>query len=168
MSKLSRYRVLILGILSPVAALLLYALVYVTLTQASRDHEKDWLFRLSLSTLAMTVPFLVTLVVALKDRRRNALSLSGKVGVVFALLSLGLAYTPVHDGITRWKQSQNMALRDVAAPPFDTVDLAGKNQRLADQNGKVVLVNMWATWCGHVVKKCPSLTGFIVPESSRG
>ena len=41
-----------------------------------------------------------------------------------------------------------MALRDVAAPPFETLDLFGKPQRLADQKGKVVLVSIWATWCG--------------------
>ena len=61
MTKLSDYRVLVAGILSPLAALFLYALVYSILTRASGDLEKDWLFRLSLSTLAMTLPFLVTL-----------------------------------------------------------------------------------------------------------
>lgn len=60
-TKLSNYRVLISGIVSPLAALLLYALVYATLTAVSADREKDWLFRLSFSTLAMTGPFLVTL-----------------------------------------------------------------------------------------------------------
>lgn len=60
MARISNYRVLISGIVSPLAALLLYALVYATLTAASADREKDWLFRLSLSILAMTVPFLVT------------------------------------------------------------------------------------------------------------
>ena len=54
MSKLSKYRVLVSGILSPLAALFLYALVYGTLTRGSADREKDWLFRLSLATLAMT------------------------------------------------------------------------------------------------------------------
>jgi len=66
MSKLSKYRVLVSGILSPVAALFLYALVYGTLTRFSTDLEKDWLFRLSLSTLAMAVPFLFTLALAIR------------------------------------------------------------------------------------------------------
>jgi thiol-disulfide isomerase/thioredoxin len=168
MTKLSNYRVLVAGILSPLAALFLYALVYSILTRASGDLEKDWFFRLSLSTLAMILPFLVTLALAIKDRRRHALSLSGKIGFVIAILSLGLAWNPVSDGITRWKQSRNMAMRDVAAPPFDTLDLSGKSQRLADQKGKVVLVNIWATWCGPCRAEMPRLDRLYQERKDQG
>jgi thiol-disulfide isomerase/thioredoxin len=157
MTKFSNYRVLISGITSPLAAFLLYVLVYTTLTAISSDREKDWLFRLSLSTLAMTLPFLVTLALAIKDRRRHALSLSAKAGVALAILSLGLVWKPVHDGILRSKQSRNQALRDVAAPPFDTLDVCGKRQRLEDHNGEVVLVSLWATWCGPCRAEMPRL-----------
>jgi thiol-disulfide isomerase/thioredoxin len=167
-TSLSKYRVLICGVLSPLAALFLYTLVYVTLTQASADRDKDWLFRLSLSTLAMTVPFLVTLALAIKDRRRQALALSGKVGLAVAILSLGLAWKPVNDGVTRWKQSGNLAMRDVPAPPFDTLDLLGKTQRLGDQKGKVVLVNIWATWCGPCREEMPKLDRLYRERQQQG
>jgi hypothetical protein len=144
MAKPFKYRVLISGILSPLAALFLYTLVYATLTWRSSDLEKDWLFRLSVSTLAMVVPFLITVVLAQKDRRNNTLSISGKVGLVFAIVSLGLVWKPVSDCVTRSKQVRNLALQGVAAPSFDTVDLLGKPQRLEDQKGKVVVVNIWA------------------------
>jgi thiol-disulfide isomerase/thioredoxin len=168
MSKLSKYRVLISGILSPVAAIFLYAVVTRILILASADIEKDWLFRLSVSTLAMTVPFLVTLVLAIKERRRQALFLSGKIGLALATLSLGLAWGPVSDGITRSKQSRNQAMRDVAAPPFDTLDLLGKTQRLGDQKGKVVLVNIWATWCAPCRNEMPKLDRLYRERKDQG
>jgi len=67
----------------------------------------------------MTVPFLVTTALALKERR--TLSQSGKIGLALATLSLGLAWKPVSDGILRSKQVQNMALRDVAAHPTSAI-----------------------------------------------
>jgi thiol-disulfide isomerase/thioredoxin len=168
MAQPSNYRVLVSGILSPLAALVLYALVYSMLTRASADLEKDWLFRLSLSTLAMTLPFLLTLGFAVKGRRRHALSLSEKIGLAIAILSLGLAWKPVSDGISRWKQSRNLALRDVPAPPFETLDLLGKSQRLGDHKGEVVLVNIWATWCGPCRAEMPKLDQLYQQRKHQG
>jgi len=101
MPALSKYRVLIAGILSPLAAVFLYTLVAVTLARFSSDLEKDWLLRLSASTLAMAVPFLITLFFAMRDRRQHSLTWSAKLGLVLAFLSLGLAWKPVNDGIRR-------------------------------------------------------------------
>ena len=168
MSKLYEYRVLISGIFSPVAAVVLYVLVYGTLTRFSSDLEKDWLFRLSLSTLAMTVPFLGTLVLAIKDRRRHALSVSGKVGLAIAILSLGLIWKPLGDGITRSKQSRNLAMHDVAAPQFATVDILGTTQRLVDHKGEVVLVSIWATWCGPCREEMPKLDQLYRERKQQG
>jgi thiol-disulfide isomerase/thioredoxin len=45
----------------------------------------------------------------------------------------------------------------IAAPdaPFEGPD--GKPMRVADLKGKVVLVNLWATWCAPCVKEMPTL-----------
>jgi peroxiredoxin len=168
MTRPSQYRVLICGILSPIAAVVLYVLVYSVLTRFSTDLEKDWLFRLSLSTFGMTLPFLLTLTLAVKDRNRDALHMSGKVGLAIAILSLGLAWKPVSDGIARSKQSRNLAMRDVPAPPFDTLDLSGKTERLEDHQGQVVLVNIWATWCVPCREEMPKLDRLYLDRQQQG
>ena len=166
--KLSKHRVLLCGIVSPVLALILYALVYGTLTRYSADLAKDWLFRLSLSTIAMTIPFLATIALAMKARRTGAFPLSAKIGLLVAILSLGLAASPIRDGLLRAKQTRNLAMHDVAAPLFDTVDINGNAERLSDQAGKVVLVNIWATWCGPCRSEMPKLDHLYREQKDKG
>jgi len=165
---LSRYRVLVCGILSPFAAVALYVLVYNTLTSLSSNLEKDWLFRLSMSALAMNVPFLVTVVLAWKDSKKSRLTGGAIAGLILATLSLGLTRQPIKDGILRSRQTRNMAMRGVPAPAFDTVDILGNAQRLADQSGKVVLVNIWATWCVPCRKEMPELDRLYRERKSDG
>jgi thiol-disulfide isomerase/thioredoxin len=168
MSKLSRQRVLVSGIFSPLAAVVFYDVVYQILTHRSADREHDWLFRLSLSSIALTLPFFFTVALATKDHRRNALSLSAKIGLGFATLSLGLLASPISDGIARTRQSRNQAMHGVPAPSFDTVDIFGNTQRLADQTNKVVLINLWATWCGPCRAEMPKLQELYQARQSQG
>lgn len=168
MNKVSHYRVLISGILSPVAAIVLYALTYTALTWMSADRQKDWLFRLSVATAAMTIPFFVTLALAAKEGLLSVLSPSAKVGVILAILSLALTWKPISDGILRSRQVRDMAMRDVAAPLFDTTDVRGNHQRLEDQKGKVVLLNIWATWCGPCRAEMPKLDQLYRAHKNEG
>lgn len=43
------------------------------------------------------------------------------------------------------------------APDFIFPGLDGKDIRLSDHRGKVVLVNIWATWCPPCVEEMPSM-----------
>ena len=43
------------------------------------------------------------------------------------------------------------------APEISLADMEGKPAALADFKGKVVLVNLWATWCQPCLKEMPSL-----------
>ena len=84
--------------------------------------HKDWQFRLTVSTIAMLLPFMLTVLLLWQDRRAQRFSLSGKIGLTLAVLSIGLAWNPIHDGIARARQIRNLAMRDVAAPAFDWGD----------------------------------------------
>jgi cytochrome c biogenesis protein CcmG, thiol:disulfide interchange protein DsbE len=166
--KLSKYRVLLVGVFSPVLALVLNIILIQILLALSPDPESNWRFRLLVSSLALPVPFLITLVFAWKDRRIGGLSVSAKIGLAIATLSLLLIAKPVLDGFARSKQSRNMAMHDVPAPKFDTPDIQGNRHQLSDYKGRVVLVNIWATWCEPCRNEMPQLDKLYQSRKGNG
>ena len=154
---MAKRKLLILGILSPILAIVFYILVYNVLSALSSNLEKDWLFRLTASAVSMTVPFFIVLALAIRAGKKGPLPLSAKIGVTISSLSLLLTLLPTRDGIARLKQTRNRQLHDVAAPDFATTDLRGNPHRLSDYKGKVVLINIWATWCEPCRNEMPKL-----------
>ncbi|HET9365793.1 MAG TPA: TlpA disulfide reductase family protein, partial [Candidatus Angelobacter sp.] len=65
-------------------------------------------------------------------------------------------------------QEKNMAMHDVAAPPFETPDISGTVERLSDQKGKVILINRWATWCTPCRNEMPKLDQLYRARKSQG
>jgi peroxiredoxin len=55
-----------------------------------------------------------------------------------------------------------------AAPEFTLKDADGKTVRLSDYNGKVVLLDFWATWCGPCKIEIPWLKEFQRKFRDRG
>jgi thiol-disulfide isomerase/thioredoxin len=54
---------------------------------------------------------------------------------------------------------QNFAILEApaAVPAISFMDAAGQPKTLADYSGKVVLLNLWATWCAPCRKEMPTL-----------
>ncbi len=65
---------------------------------------------------------------------------------------------------------ENFTLLDppVPAPPEVFTDRAGTRVRLADFEGRVVLLNFWATWCAPCVREMPSLDRLQAVLGDRG
>lgn len=55
-----------------------------------------------------------------------------------------------------------------AAAAFSLKDLSGNEWSFADQRGKVVVVNYWATWCPPCRIETPGLVSFADEYKSRG
>jgi cytochrome c biogenesis protein CcmG, thiol:disulfide interchange protein DsbE len=54
------------------------------------------------------------------------------------------------------------------APAYRGTTLSGDSVSLADQRGKVVLLNVWATWCHPCREEIPELRGLHDTYASRG
>jgi peroxiredoxin len=88
--------------------------------------------------------------------------------MTIAALSLGLTLFPMRDGFARVKQNRNRQLHDVPAPDFATTDLHGKPQHLSNYKGKVVLINIWATWCEPCRNEMPKLDQLYRDKQAQG
>lgn len=90
----------------------------------------------------------------------GAVMLVGVVGVLYVIAQASFKPAGLAD-LKEFKKG-SLAKLDVPAQPRGApatvfTDMAGKPHTLADFKGQVVVMNLWATWCGPCKKEMPTL-----------
>ena len=90
-------------------------------------------------------------------------------GLIVTLTTAAILAVPLYyywEFLTRGMRppTATLKLNDLeknGVPDFAVKGLDGSDIRLSTYSGKVVLVNIWATWCAPCVKEFPSLQGLV-------
>lgn len=116
-------------------------------------------------------------VVQVRSRRRTRVSASVLAGAAFAgtvaLLAgctntaggvgdTGYVGTPV-TGVTNYTPAQR-----VNAPVLSGTTLDGKQLSMSDYRGKVIVVNVWGSWCGPCRREAPALEETFAKFQGKG
>jgi len=79
-------------------------------------------------------------------------------GLVLLIMASGVTAEGKEDTPERIRLGEFIPVSPpLPAPPISFVDLAGNTVSLSDFTGKMVLVNLWATWCEPCLREMPSL-----------
>lgn len=94
------------------------------------------------------------------------LSLRGLLAVLVTLGVLSIPFYYYWDFLNQGRRPPPATLKlneleKTGVPDFTVKGLDGKEVKLSDFRGKIVLVNIWATWCAPCVKEFPSLQGLV-------
>lgn len=98
-----------------------------------------------------------------------ALILVGAIGLSFALLSAtskGGNEDPVAELATGSLSKLDVSGRGSPVPASTFENPAGKQIALDAFNGRTILVNFWATWCGPCEREMPSLAALQTSKGS--
>jgi peroxiredoxin len=88
------------------------------------------------------------------EKRINYRSIT--IAIVIVLALSGFIALRYKDAIINYLKPEAVAVGR-PAPDFTASDINGRSVGLADYRGRVVLLNIWATWCPPCVDEMPSL-----------
>jgi thiol-disulfide isomerase/thioredoxin len=75
-------------------------------------------------------------------------------------------------GLAAWLSTGVAAAKDAVvgmlAPDFEVTGFDGTKYRLSDFRGQVLLINIWATWCGPCREELPLLDGYYLLRKDVG
>ncbi len=101
------------------------------------------------------------------DHKKNdSVRIAAALMVAGGLAAIGLMFVFVkntqstNEFAVRSDLSAVPNIMDYAAPQLELTSLDGTQVSLEDLRGKVVLVNLWATWCPPCLQEMPTLNAF--------
>jgi len=106
--------------------------------------------------------------------KRNKKDENLKKFVPILLLGLGLSliaasvYFILRDAPDQTDLSTVPVQTDFPSPELTLTDLEGVTRSLSDYQGKVILVNLWATWCPPCKEEMPTLQAYHDKYQDRG
>lgn len=99
-------------------------------------------------------------------------SIKGIVAVLITIVVVGIPLYHYRNFLTQGMRPPEATIKlndleKTGVPDFSLPDMDGKTVKLSDFRGKLVLVNIWATWCAPCVKEFPSLKGLVEKMDGR-